>query len=290
VSLLPLNQKSSTISITMNSKTHIPSFRRLATSLAVLLSTCSIASAQHIIYDDFNYAATAGNTSLTSETQNNGIGWDNAWERTAQVTGIAKASHNQLSLYFDQFPYLIFDGSNHVYSNSNRANQRDFAIGVMVSRHETLYASILIRSSIGIGQSAGEAQMRLEFYDRKGAEGNMRANVGIDGHSLFVSGSNPGYSPESGSIVNNVFDDETTYLLVMKRTGQDIFASLIKADGDLNSLANEPTWQVTHRQNTGVTFHSLKLTMNGSTTGLLADELRIATTWNDVVGGLRAVE
>ena len=273
----------------MNSKNRISSFSRLAAILSILLSTGSVAIA-HIIYDDFNYIHYSGNISLTSETQNNGIGWDNAWEHTTQVLGIAIVEGIASSLYFDQYPQFIFDGSNHVFSNSNRANQRDFAIGVMVSRHETLYASILIRSSIGIGQDSGGAQMRLEFFDQTGAKGRMRANVGIDGHSLFVSGSNTGYSPEAGNSINHVFEDETTYLLVMKRTGQDIFASLIKADGDLNTLANEPAWQVTHRQNTGVNFRSIRFVMNGSTTGLLADELRIATTWNDVVGGLRAVE
>jgi hypothetical protein len=92
-------------------------------------------------------------------------------------------------------------------------------------------------SSKQIGQSGGGAQMRLEFYEGKGAERTMRANVGIDGHRLFVSGSTTGYSPETGAGIDNVFEDETTYLLVMKRTATHVFAALIKADGNLPSLA-----------------------------------------------------
>lgn len=265
------------------------SLARILTFALIPLWACRVAFPQPIIYDDFDYVAFSNNRTLTAETKNNGTGWENPWEHTSEgVPGIEKVGFGASSLYFNQSPEFVFDDSSHVFSYTNRANQRDFALDLPILKYGSIYMSVLIRSSARQKQSAGGAQMRVEFWDRKGAGGNVRANVGIDGKALFVSGLFPGYIKEKGSRIENVFEDETTYLLVMKRTKEAVLASLIRADGDLASLSSEPVWQVVHTQPTGVSFRSIRLVMNGTNTGIKADELRIATTWDDVVTGIKA--
>jgi hypothetical protein len=82
------------------------------------------------------------------------------------------------------------------------------------------------------------------------------------------------------------FEDNTTYLFVMKRTSQATYASLIEANGDLSILDSEPLWQVEKSGSTGLSFDRINFIMSGTDTGLRADELRIATSWAGVTDGL----
>ncbi len=256
-------------------------------SVAALLFSAANTNAALIAYEGFDYA---GGQSLTAVTENGGTGWAAAWEQG--VTGVPgiPVSGTGMSLNFSQSPVLINDGSSHIFATGNTANKRDLATGVNMGS-STLYATMLIRSFIDDDQSGGGSLMRLEFFDGAGATGNMRGNVGIDNGALFVSAASGGFSPASGDSLSDAFQDETTYLLAMKRTGSGISASLIEADGDLSTLEPEPTsWQVNHDGLTGVTFNSLRLIMNGTDTGLRADELRVATSWDDAVAGMAIPE
>ncbi|MGB1128444.1 MAG: PEP-CTERM sorting domain-containing protein [Haloferula sp.] len=232
-----------------------------------------------IAYEDFDYG---GGANLTTETSNNGSGWTAAWATTG-VNGLVTSGSGQ-SLYFDQSPSLTVDGSTHVFSESSRGNERDFTTTVDLAT-ETFYFTALVRD---YGGGAGVAQMRANFFDGAGATGNMRANIGIDGGTLFVDGNTAGYGvgdTQAGAFVTN-----TTYLLAMKRTGSSIFGALIPADGNSATLAAEPVWQVQDNVASGVDLTSIRLLTNSTDpdngAGIRIDELRLATDWDSAVNGL----
>ena len=244
------------------------------------------AQAALVAYEDFDYA---GGTSLTTTTDNNGTGWTAA-RATTGVSGLTTSGAGK-SLYFGQAESgLIADGSTHVWSESSKGNERDFN-GVIDLATQTLYFTALIRGYAGSTTGgASEADLRIGFFDGAGASGNNRANVGITDGTLFAAASTDGYG--SGDTAAGAFADDTTYLLVMKRTGSAIRASLIAADGDLDTIASEPiTWQVNQAGASGVDLTSIRFLTNGDGDGgLRVDEMRIATDWNSAVNGMMIPE
>lgn len=264
----------------MINKKYLLSYRTLARGLGIgclLAGASSVANAALVAYENFDYA---GGTNLTTSTDNNGTGWDAAWVTTG-VNGLTTSGSGS-SLYFDQTPDLITDGSTHVWSESSKGNKRDFTTAVDISP-DTLYYSVLVRA---YGGAAATADFRTEFWTGTGASGNMRGNVGISNGSLFADGNSTGYLV--GDTLASAFADDTTYLLVMKRTGAAISASLIAGDGNIASLTEPVSWQVTDSVATGVAFTSIRfLTDNAADSGgIRVDELRIATDWDSVVSGV----
>ena len=261
-------------------KKHLLSFRSIGLC-CLLAGASSVANAALIAYEDFDYP---GGTNLTLSTDNNGTGWDAAWAGTGP-SGLTTSGSGK-SLYFDQSPDLITDGSTHVWSESSKGNERDFT-GVIDLASETLYFSALVRGYAGSTTGgASEADLRFGFFDGAGATGNMRANVGITNGTLFTAATTDGYG--AGDTLDNAFVDDTTYLLVMKRTGSAIRASLILADGNPGNIAAEPvSWQVNDAGTSGVDLTSIRFLTNGDNDGgLRVDELRIATDWDSAVNGL----
>lgn len=259
-----------------------------AASFAYLLTAGNV-SAALIAYEDFDYS---GGTNLTTTTLNNGTGWDDAWQNTgAGVLGLLASGSGQ-SLYFDQTPSLVSDGSTHIFSEGNRGNKRDFTGSVSLGSQD-LYASVLLRGFAGdTTDGASDADFRLQFHAGAGATGNMRANAGISNGTLFADGTAGGYLPDGSDQAASGFVDDVTYLFVMKRTNQTIFASLIEADGNPATLAAEPvSWQVSDTLASGVSLTSLRFLSSGDNDGgLRFDELRIATDWDSAVGGLAIPE
>ena len=270
------NSHSTSNSIIMMNKKHLLSSRAIARGLGLaclLAGATSAANAGLVAYEDFDYP---GGTNLTSTTSSNGTGWDAAWADT----GVGGLTTSGKSLYFDQSPDLITDGSTHVWSESNKGNKRDFT-GKIDLGSKTLYFSALVRA---YGDGANEADLRFGFFGGAGASGHMRGNVGITNGTLFAAASTDGYG--AGDTAASAFVDDTTYLLVMKRTGSAIRASLILAGA--SSIAAEPgAWQVNQDGKTGVDLTSVRFLTNGDGDGgLRVDELRIATDWDSAVSGL----
>ena len=247
--------------------------------IALFLTASPLLHAALISYEGFDYGA---GVNLTTETANNGTGWTAAWATTG-VSGLTTSGSGQ-SLYFDQSPSLTVDGSTHVFSESSKGNERDFTTTVDLAT-ETFYFTALVRDYEG---GAGVAQMRANFFDGAGATGNMRANIGIDGGTLFVDGNTAGYGV--GVTQADAFVTNTTYLLAMKRTGSSIFGALILADGNSATLAAEPVWQVQDNVATGVDLTSIRLLTNStnasSGAGIRIDELSVATDWDSAVAGI----
>jgi len=252
--------------------------RLLLASPALLALSALEANATLIAYENFDYS---GGQNLTLETANNPSGWTAAWSTTG-VNGLVTSGSGQ-SLGFTQSPALITDGSTHIFSDASKGNTRNFAPTVSIATSD-FYFTALVRDFDG-GATVG--QMRVQFHDGANASGNMRANIGIDAGTLFADGNTAGYGV--GDTLAAAFVTDTTYLLAMKRTGASVFAALIPANGDLSSLAAEPTWQVQDNVATGVDFTSIRLLTNvtaADSGGLRIDELRLATTWDSAVEGL----
>ena len=183
--------------------------------LAGLALTGSL-NAALVAYEDFNYG---GGVNLTTETTNGGTGWTAAWASTGP-SGLVTSGTGQ-SLWFDQSPALTADGSTHVFSDSNRGNERDWNAAVDLGT-QSFYFTALIHVFSG----ASSVDMRAEFYDGAGASGNMRGNVGITNGDLYTHVSAPGYAPAGGGVDAGVVTVNTTYLLAMKRTTSGISASI----------------------------------------------------------------
>lgn len=252
--------------------------RLLLVSPALLAIAALQANAALIAYEGFDYSG-----SILG--QNGGTGWSGGWADTG-VSSLTSSGTDQ-SLYFDQSPALITDGSTHVWSESSKGNERNLGTSIPLGS-QTLYLTALVRAYEG---GASSADVRFEFYDDLGAVGNMRANVGITDGTLFAATTTSGYGV--GDTLSNAFANDTTYLLAMKReggTGGAIFASLIQADGNSATFASEPvSWQVTQSGASGVTLQSLRFLTNGDgggSGGIRIDELRVATDWDSAVNGL----
>lgn len=236
-----------------------------------------------VAYEDFDYA---GGASLTAEATNGGTGWAADWKAATGVAASHTTSGTCKSLHFGQSPDLVAGNGTHVWTESEKGNQRDYSSAIDLTT-ESLYLTALVRAYAGTSSGgASEADLRFELFDGAGATGNMRANVGISDGTLFASAATDGYL--AGDTNANAFADNTTYLMVMKRDGNGIHASLIEADGLYSTLESEPvSWQVTESGATGADLKSIRMLTDGDGDGgLRVDELRIATSWSTAIGSL----
>jgi hypothetical protein len=230
-----------------------------------------------VAYEGFDYA---NNQNLTNS--NGGTGWSNDWDLVGEALPLLTSTSDE-SLAFSQSPSLISDGSNHIVADINRANQRNFSPAVDLAT-QPFYFTMLFRVESG----ADVVDMRAEFRD---ASNNMRGNVGISNGGLFVATTTAGYITSGSNYSAGLVGNDITYLLVMKRDTNGISASLINATGDLSDLASEPvSWQVSESGLSGVDLTEITFAMNGADGLIRADEMRIATTWADAVGGLAIPE
>ena len=214
--------------------------------------------------------------SLTGD--NGGTGWDSAW---TGGTGLTLRGSND-SLWYGSNPAFIADGSTMVDqagATANKASTRTLATPVNLGS-EDLYYAMLVRS-IGAPKgrfvlSAGSSPKAVVgFVDLDGDTGNSE---------LFVSASSEAYPTDINA--DNVKEDAlvaaTNYLLVMKRTGAGVSASLLAGDG---SLPSEPTaWDLTVAGASGASIDTLKLVVNSGT--LRIDEISMASTFGSAVVNL----
>ncbi|MDG1301115.1 MAG: hypothetical protein P8R37_05955 [Opitutae bacterium] len=214
--------------------------------------------------------------SLTGD--NGGTGWDSAWTGGAGLT--LRGSND--SLWYGSNPAFIADGSTMVDqagATANKASTRTLATPVNLGS-EDLYYAMLVRS-IGAPKgrfvlSAGSSPKAVVgFVDLDGDTGNSE---------LFVSANSEGYPTDISA--DNVKEDAlvaaTNYLLVMKRTGTGVSASLLAGDG---SLPSEPTvWDLTVAGVSGASIDTLKLVVNSGT--LRIDEISMASTFGSAVVNL----
>jgi len=214
--------------------------------------------------------------SLTGD--NGGTGWDSAW---TGGTGLTLRGSND-SLWYGSSPAFIADGTTMIDQSgtgANKASTRTLASSVNLGSND-LYYAMLVRS---IGAPKGRFVLS--------AGGSAKAVVGFvdldgdpDNSELFVSASSES-SPTDINAANVTADalvSGTNYLLVMKRTGTEVSASLLAGDG---STPIEPTvWDLTETGATGASVDALKLVVNNGT--LRIDEISMASTFGSAIANL----
>jgi hypothetical protein len=249
-------------------------------------------AAADVIYDSFNYPSGGYLKHQSTGGQNwkDSGGWDGTSGESWRISGTGK------SLFYGQGSGLglVIDNTKHIWCESQVDNYRDFFSPIAAS---STYCTMLVRAydsrpydPDNTGTAADVLKFRIEFYDGTDATGNMRMNVGINQGTLFANTNSTGYAPSGSATSAGAFEDDKTYLLAMKRTGSDVFASLIEADGNPATLDSEPTWQINDAGLTGVNFQSMRLfgdnTDPSNFRGIRVDELRIADSWEDAVEGI----
>ena len=215
--------------------------------------------------------------SLTGADYNGGTGWADAWGSS----GLALRGSND-SLWYGSSPAFIADGSTMVDqagATANKASTRTLATPVNLGS-ENLYYAMLVRS-IGAPKgrfvlSAGSSPKAVVgFVDLDGDTGNSE---------LFVSASSEGYPTDinAANVKEDALVSGVNYLLVMKRTGTGVSASLLAGNG---STPSEPTvWDVTHSGASGASIDTLKLVVNSGTVRI--DEISMASTFGSALEGL----
>lgn len=250
-------------------------------------------AASGVVYDSFSYPSGGYLKHQTTGGQNwkDSGGWDGTSGQSWRITGTGRG------LFYNQGMGLglVADGTKHIWCESQVDNYRAFFSPIAAS---TTYCTMLVRAydsrpydpdSTG-GTAADVVRFRIEFWTGTDATGNMRMNVGINQGTLFANTNSTGYAPLGSAKSAGAFEDDKTYLLAMKRTGTDVFASLIEADGKPDTIDSEPTWQINDAGSTGVNFQSMRLFGNNTDPnnyrGIRVDELRIADNWSDAVDGI----
>lgn len=214
--------------------------------------------------------------SLTGADYDGGTGWADAWGSS----GLTLRGSNDSLWYGNSISTpFIADGSTMVDqggATANKASTRTLATPVNLGS-ENLYYAMQVRS-IGAPKgrfvlSAGSSPKAVVgFVDLDGDTGNSE---------LFVSATSEGYPTDISA--DNVKEDAlgaaTNYLLVMKRTGTGVSASLLAGNG---SLPSEPTvWDVSDSGASGASIDTLKLVVNSGT--LRIDEISMASTFGSAV-------
>ena len=150
---------------------------------------------------------------------------------------------------------------------------RALGFGMNLAGDNTHYVSMLIRGS-GI----------LQFYYGPHTDGQyyMRTALGITG-GAFTVGSNTGRA-KSASYSNGTYDSEETYLMVAKidaHTGSPDEFFLKVYDSTMTPDLSEPaSFDLNATVSSGVNMTYILIGMTGA--GQM-DEIRVGTTWGDVV-------
>ncbi len=254
---------------------------------AILLFVLALGARAHaglISYDGFDYSSTALNG------QNGGTGWNGGWFNTASTDNVL--SNDGVSLSYPvpfEAPLTtpVSIGSHvktgGVGANSSRLLSQTIPLNVDGT---TAFVSALIRKNRPNGEVNND-NILLEFAD---SAGNRRWGMGIEGTTdkpwLNANGST---TPSGGPAVT-VGD---TYFLVAKivssAVGMDTAYLKVFGTG-YSSLVpfDEPTtWDATQTQTTGAILDRIRLRIDAGNTSALpgeVDDIRIGTTWGDVVG------
>lgn len=238
-------------------------------SLTAFIASIVSSHAAPVAMESFDYAP---------GTQLNGVGatgagWTSPW--TVIAGGGLRLDADEQSLNFSNSSPFVRDGSGSIKSAGGQASKRSF---VPVNlKYETLYFAVLLRSISGAGNHA-----RFIFTDEAGT---VRLNVGLaddpadadDQVNLFIHTTEGGYNGVDYG--PNLSSTSQNYMLVAKRDGNGVSASLLLGDG---SLPQEPlSWDLSREGKSSLTMEHVTLAV--STPTLRLDELRIATSWQGLV-------
>ena len=235
----------------------------------LVLALAPAASAALTASESFDYS-----TSTVLSGLNGGTGWSGAWS----TTGLKTASGAD-SLWFDQTPARIVDGTGHVgMGGVDGSSFRDLSTTFDMNARETVYLSMLFTV-----ETATTPAITVGFG--RSSDNIYRGTARLDNGKLSVQATTTAFIQTPGT----VYDVGKNYMLVMKRTWGGIFASVFEGDGNLGTtLATEPvTWQLKEERATGITVDRMKIEIDGvGGTVTRLDDIRVATDRDSAVGVL----
>ncbi len=251
--------------------------RLFAVFVAAILSATILSGASNaelLVYEPFNYSGTdisAGSSgvwtdhvSLTTPKINEGRG----------TVGPITLSGDGTSL---DYPGPGATGGARVADSGGGTASRALGAAMNLNSDNTYYASMLIRGS-GI--------LQFYAYDSPSDQYYVRTYLGITDTGEFIVGSFPNLKEDyASSYSNGTYDSEETYLLVAKidanLTGTDDVFSLKVYDESMTPDLTEPTsFDLIATNGSGV---NLAYMLIGMYDGGEIDEIRVGTTWGDVI-------
>lgn len=249
------------------------SFSKPSLLVQILFSIAAKVSvnAQQFARESFDYPAGVELDGLGGSSG----GWTSPWRaRDRYVSGFLLPAESK-SLWFGNRQPFVEDGSSSVCPSLPKGMKRAF-VPIDLSQ-ETIYFCVLIRPP------AKGARARFEFSD---ADGNVRLNVGLADDpsdedelpNLFAHTQNRGY--DRVTFGPNIPRNEQNYLLVVKRDRSGVSASVLLGDEQLP--AEPSTWQIFVYGESSLTLENLLVAV--SLPHLWIDEIRIATSWEDLLG------
>lgn len=264
---------------------------------SLLLLAPTLASAELLQYEPFDYDNSGQGAVIDGLT--GGSGFDGAWldgDTDFQIytsgslmypTGSPGSGTESGGRLFAQLP-----GNDGIVVGSNgqegvrdiHDDDADDVIGW--NRDATTYISALVRKS-SIGETASEAII----VTLDNGTTNLGAQFGIGSDELFFVGIS------TAATVNGtkVAEAGETYLLVAKleasTTADDVLSLWVYEDGDVVPLTDPVTgFEVSQTVGSGRSLERLRLIYGNFNTGAEFDEIRIGTSWSDVVGSLPVPE
>jgi hypothetical protein len=259
----------------------IPFPKRLACwAGAALLLAWQPVQASLIAYDSFD-TYTSG-TALNSTS--GGTGWATNWSTVANVTAATPGS----SLSYSNGAVSL-SGGPRVAQIGNASNGDNQASRTFASQTGTLYFSFLFNLNTSLGASDNDfIQFSLNNdtnIANSGSIGDLSNSPGINTFSARIGGTSGGTTAQSTTTIGN----STTYFLVGKMSKVSASTTYNRMDLFINpNSLTEPgttdaTQTLTSSGNTAVSFFTLRTDSIDSTDLYWFDELRIGTTWADVV-------
>lgn len=236
-------------------------------------------------FDSFNYSGTA------LSAQSGGTGWNGAWTITSATDN--SLSNDSVSL---SYPVTFESPLTAPATSGSRVVTGGLATNAIDHRllsqtiplnvdGTTRYVSALFRKNRP-NSEVNSDNILLEFFD---ASNNRRWGVGIEGTGdkpwLNANGS---ISPATAVTVGD------TYFLVAKivssAAGVDTGYLKVFGTGYATQVpVAEPTiWDVTQTETTGAILDRIRIRIDVGNTGVTpgeVDEIRVATSWSEVVGG-----
>ncbi len=257
---------------------------RIATDWSSAVSSITYKDGSVLAYDNFDYEAGASVTN-----GNGGTGWDGAWGHSGTTTSPLLMDTETNSLWFGSSEPFSYDDTGHIKGSTQRTALRNLA-SVHDLSGDPLYFAVLVRPfSLSTNNLV---RARFEMYDGVDATGNMRLNVGLADNddedllpNLYVQAATKSYPASDSALYASNSIAEGTYLLVCKRSGSYIAASVYEG-GTTNSLSEpgDDEWQVKETGATSISLQSLYVVVSGGIVRI--DELSMGSSFAAAISSI----
>lgn len=237
-----------------------------------------------LAYDDFRYAS-----ANILGSKNGGYGFSGGWAGNAGLSGVANPIIEASDLHYTNFPFVTEGNRRPVFFNfAGGSMSRALATPLDLGADETYYFTLLIRQdNTGTDEENSTEQFEVSFLNGT----NKVTNFGVQGdESLYVENASTRIATAADSLTKG-----TVYYLVGKieasaSSFDQIFLSAFQSGEPIPATDAGMAWALagTTAMSSGSLLDRLMITSGNMATWVL-DELRIGTSFTDVVSNATAV-